>query len=180
MRDVARVFVARQRECEHENMDLKRTLLTLSEQLKVERQRADAAEHKTREVLSLFKSANEAKAVAEQDAEAAVMDPRERLRQAKDKSRCFADPIRSAYAWMPDDLDTVYYTPNANWDPSLPEHRWDNHAGLVTLVGDAAHPMTYRTCAHASCFLLPLSATLCVPLTALSPLIPWTRPRPAT
>ena len=68
MRDVARVFVARQRECEHENMDLKRTLLTLSEQLKVERQRADAAEHKTREVLSLFKSANEAKAVAEQDA----------------------------------------------------------------------------------------------------------------
>lgn len=91
--------------------------------------------------------------VDEQDAESALMGPRERLRQAKEKSRCFAEPIRSAYEWMPDDLDTVYFTPNANWDPSLPEHRWDNHAGLVTLVGDAAHPMTYRTC--------PFSAPLC-------------------
>ncbi|KAI0711053.1 hypothetical protein C8T65DRAFT_575219 [Cerioporus squamosus] len=47
-------------------MDLKRTLYTLTEQLKAERQRADAAENKTREVLALFKSANEAKITAEQ------------------------------------------------------------------------------------------------------------------
>ena len=47
-------------------MDLKRTLYTLTEQLKAERQRADAAENKTREVLALFKSANEAKISAEQ------------------------------------------------------------------------------------------------------------------
>lgn len=62
MRDVARVLVARERE----TMDLKRTLYTLSEQLKAERLRADAAENKTREVLALFKSANESKVAAEQ------------------------------------------------------------------------------------------------------------------
>ncbi|TBU28762.1 hypothetical protein BD309DRAFT_864571 [Dichomitus squalens] len=49
-------------------MDLKRTLYTLNEQLKAERQRADAAEAKTREVLTLFKNANEAKNIAEQEA----------------------------------------------------------------------------------------------------------------
>ncbi|TFK93626.1 hypothetical protein K466DRAFT_658418 [Polyporus arcularius HHB13444] len=62
MRDVARVLISRERE----TMDLKRTLYTLTEQLKAERQRADAAENKTREVLALFKSANEAKITAEQ------------------------------------------------------------------------------------------------------------------
>ncbi|KAK6849655.1 FAD/NAD(P)-binding domain-containing protein [Apiospora arundinis] len=82
---------------------------------------------------------------AEQDAEAAQkMGPRERLAQAKEKSRAFADPMRSAYEWMPDDLETVYYTPNGNWDPSLPDHRWDNRGGRITLVGDSAHPMTYH------------------------------------
>lgn len=64
MRDVARVLVSRERE----TMDLKRTLYTITEQLKAERQRADAAEHKTREVLALFKNANEAKMAAEQEA----------------------------------------------------------------------------------------------------------------
>ncbi|KAI0638584.1 hypothetical protein C8Q77DRAFT_441550 [Trametes polyzona] len=64
MRDVARVLVSRERE----TMDLKRTLFTLSEQLKAERQRADAAENKTREVLAHFKSANEARLAAEQEA----------------------------------------------------------------------------------------------------------------
>lgn len=80
----------------------------------------------------------------DQDADAAVMGPRERLAQAKAMSRGFADPLRSAYEWLPDDLETVYWTANANWDPSLPEHAWDNHGGLATLAGDAAHPMTYR------------------------------------
>ncbi|KAI1765921.1 FAD/NAD(P)-binding domain-containing protein [Hypoxylon sp. FL1150] len=81
----------------------------------------------------------------EQAAEAAAgMGPRERLRQAKEKSRAFADPLRTCYELVPDDSDRVYYGANGNWDPSLPEHEWDNHGGLVTLVGDAAHPMTYH------------------------------------
>lgn len=83
--------------------------------------------------------------VEEQAAEAAAgMGVRERLRQGKEKSKAFSDPLRSCYEFIPDDHDQVYYGANANWDPSLPEHEWDNHGGLVTLVGDAAHPMTYR------------------------------------
>lgn len=84
--------------------------------------------------------------IAEQDADAAVMGPRERLAQAKERVRAlgYADPLRSAHEWISDDLETVYWTPNANWDPSLEEHAWDNHGGLVTLAGDAAHAMTYR------------------------------------
>ncbi|KAI0326709.1 hypothetical protein GY45DRAFT_1348187 [Cubamyces sp. BRFM 1775] len=64
MRDVARALILRERETN----DLKRTLFTLGEQLKSERLRADTAENKTREVLALFKSANEAKLAAEQEA----------------------------------------------------------------------------------------------------------------
>ncbi|KAI1864846.1 uncharacterized protein JN550_008666 [Neoarthrinium moseri] len=82
--------------------------------------------------------------VEQQDAESAVMGVRERLAQAKERSRVFADPLKSAHEWLPDDLETVYWTSNANWDPSLKEHEWDNHGGLVTLAGDAAHPMTYH------------------------------------
>lgn len=82
--------------------------------------------------------------VEAQEAEAAVMGVRERLQQAKERSKAYADPLKSAYAWLPDDHEMVYWTRNMNWDPSLPEHSWDNHHGLVTLAGDAAHPMTYR------------------------------------
>ncbi|KAI1490354.1 hypothetical protein F5X96DRAFT_694759 [Biscogniauxia mediterranea] len=66
------------------------------------------------------------------------------LRAAKERSRSFAEPLRSCYEWLADDHEEVYYSRVANWDPSLPEHAWDNHGGLVTLVGDAAHPMTYQ------------------------------------
>ena len=30
------------------------------------------------------------------------------------------------------------------WDPALPEHKCDNRGGLITLAGDAAHPMTFQ------------------------------------
>ncbi|KAI0834560.1 FAD/NAD(P)-binding domain-containing protein [Hypoxylon sp. FL0890] len=83
--------------------------------------------------------------VEEQEAEAAAgMGIRERLLQSKEKAKLFAEPLRSAYENIPDDLDRVYYVANGNWDPSLPEHEWDNHNGRVTLVGDAAHAMTYH------------------------------------
>ncbi|KAK9422028.1 hypothetical protein SUNI508_05036 [Seiridium unicorne] len=82
--------------------------------------------------------------VETQEAEAAVMGVRERLQQAKERSRAYADPLKSAHAWLPDNHETVYWTRNMNWDPSLPEHAWDNHGGLVTLAGDAAHAMTYH------------------------------------
>ncbi|KAI0166803.1 FAD/NAD(P)-binding domain-containing protein [Hypoxylon sp. FL1284] len=81
----------------------------------------------------------------EQAAEAAAgMGVRERLQQGKQKSRAFADPLRSCYDLTPDDHKGVYYLTMGNWDPSLPEHAWDNRGGLVTLLGDAAHPLTYN------------------------------------
>ncbi|KAI1449710.1 FAD/NAD(P)-binding domain-containing protein [Annulohypoxylon stygium] len=83
--------------------------------------------------------------VEEQTAEAAAgMGVRERLQQGKEKSREFAEPLRRCYELVSDECEKVYYVPNGNWDPSLPEHAWDNKGGRVTLVGDAAHPMTYH------------------------------------
>ncbi|KAI1477939.1 FAD/NAD(P)-binding domain-containing protein [Daldinia eschscholtzii] len=81
----------------------------------------------------------------EQAAEvAAGMSIRDRLRQAKEKSKAFSNPIRRCFELLPDDHEEVYWFGLSNWDPSLPEHKWDNHNGLVTLVGDAAHPMTFH------------------------------------
>ncbi len=56
----------------------------------------------------------------------------------------FADPWKSAFEWMPDDTTTAWYGKLNHWDPALPENKWDNHGGLVTLAGDAAHPMTFQ------------------------------------
>ncbi|KAI1342076.1 hypothetical protein F5Y15DRAFT_331746 [Xylariaceae sp. FL0016] len=82
--------------------------------------------------------------VEEQDAESNVMDVRERLAQAKEMSRSWGEPLRSCHEWTNDDHNKVYYGGLANWDPAEEDHRWDNHGGLVTLMGDAAHPMTYH------------------------------------
>jgi 2-polyprenyl-6-methoxyphenol hydroxylase-like FAD-dependent oxidoreductase len=38
----------------------------------------------------------------------------------------------------------VWYSKLRNWNPSLPEHDWDNRDGRATLAGDAAHPMTFQ------------------------------------
>ena len=72
--------------------------------------------------------------------------PRERLQEAKRmvKENVIGDPLKSVYEWVGDDAESVYYTKVANWDPSLPEHKWENHEGHVTLAGDACHPMTFR------------------------------------
>jgi 2-polyprenyl-6-methoxyphenol hydroxylase-like FAD-dependent oxidoreductase len=67
----------------------------------------------------------------------------QRLQQVKAFAEKFADPFRSAFLWLKDD-QPVWYAPLTQWDPSLSEHRWDNHGGRVTLAGDAAHPMTFR------------------------------------
>jgi 2-polyprenyl-6-methoxyphenol hydroxylase-like FAD-dependent oxidoreductase len=81
--------------------------------------------------------------IEEQDKKAT---PRERLQEAKQmvKDDGMGNPLKSVYEWVSDDTQTVYYTKVANWDPSLSDHKWDNHEGLVTLAGDACHPMTYR------------------------------------
>lgn len=80
----------------------------------------------------------------EQDRTAGWND-KQRLDQAKAFARedKFADPWKSAYEWLPDDMP-VWYMSMTDWDPGEKEHEWDNHGGLVTLAGDAAHTMTYQ------------------------------------
>jgi 2-polyprenyl-6-methoxyphenol hydroxylase-like FAD-dependent oxidoreductase len=78
----------------------------------------------------------------EQDATANWTDA-QRLAQQKELSKSFCDPWKSAYEWTPDDAP-VWHMGLTDWDPGLDGHRWDNHDGLVTMVGDAVHPMTYQ------------------------------------
>lgn len=66
-----------------------------------------------------------------------------KMKQLKDLAKDFAEPWRSAYAWMPDD-QPVWRHGMTSWDPSEPNHQWDSKNGRITLIGDAAHPMTYR------------------------------------
>ncbi|KAF2109451.1 hypothetical protein BDV96DRAFT_585623 [Lophiotrema nucula] len=67
----------------------------------------------------------------------------QRLQQQKELAKKFCDPWKSAYEWTPDDAP-VWYLGLTDWDPGMEGHRWDNHSGRVTLVGDACHPMTYQ------------------------------------
>lgn len=61
------------------------------------------------------------------------------LAEIKMKTKDFAEPFRSANAWIPDGTP-VYTNRMTYWEP-IP---WDNHGGRISLAGDAAHPMTFR------------------------------------
>lgn len=78
----------------------------------------------------------------EQDATAHWTDA-QRLAQQKEFAKKFCDPWKSAYEWTPDDAP-VWYMGLTDWDPGREACRWDNHGGLVTMAGDAVHPMTYQ------------------------------------
>ena len=83
--------------------------------------------------------------LAEQEATSTWTDA-QRLEQQKALSKPFCDPWKSALEWVsPDSPSTsIWYMGLTDWNPSLPGHRWDNHGGLITMVGDAVHPMTYQ------------------------------------
>lgn len=61
----------------------------------------------------------------------------ERLTHFKELAANYAEPFRSAAAWVPDGT-YVPYDRIKHWPKPV---RWDNHNGRVTLAGDAAHPM---------------------------------------
>lgn len=61
------------------------------------------------------------------------------LADVKMKYEGFAEPFRSANAWVPDGTP-VYANRVTYWEP----FPWDNHGGKVSLAGDAAHLMTFR------------------------------------
>lgn len=71
---------------------------------------------------------------SEEDATAAVG-----LAEIKMKTKDFAEPFRSANAWIPDGTP-VYTNRMTYWEPL----EWNNHGGKISLAGDAAHPMTFR------------------------------------
>lgn len=81
--------------------------------------------------------------IEQQNIEGATFGNKERLAQVKELSKGFCDPLKSAFEWTPEDQPAWYFDLTV-WDPSLPEHQWDNKNGRVTLAGDAAHPMTFR------------------------------------
>ncbi|KAL9073115.1 MAG: hypothetical protein Q9161_003169 [Pseudevernia consocians] len=70
----------------------------------------------------------------EKDGTAAV-----RLANIKMRTKDFIEPFRSANAWIPDGTP-VYANRMTYWEP----FPWDNHAGRISLAGDAAHPMTFH------------------------------------
>lgn len=67
----------------------------------------------------------------------------QRVKQQKELAESFCDPWKSALEWTPDDAP-AWYLGLTDWNPGIEGHRWDNHGGRVTLVGDACHPMTYQ------------------------------------
>lgn len=67
----------------------------------------------------------------------------EHLAYQKELANHFSDPFKSVFEWTPDDSE-VWYGKLRQWDPSDPQHKWNNHEGRVTLAGDAAHPMTFQ------------------------------------
>jgi 2-polyprenyl-6-methoxyphenol hydroxylase-like FAD-dependent oxidoreductase len=69
----------------------------------------------------------------------------DRLRVLKSFADDFAEPRRSALAWMRDDQDVPNDTIKI-WVPTP----WDNHGGQVTLAGDAAHAISFRM-SHVLC-----------------------------
>ena len=70
-----------------------------------------------------------------------------RLRVLKDLSTDWAEPRRSAMKWLSGET-VVPKDRMAIWKPV----RWEKMKGRVTLAGDAAHAMTFRT---AFCSIVP-------------------------
>jgi 2-polyprenyl-6-methoxyphenol hydroxylase-like FAD-dependent oxidoreductase len=62
-----------------------------------------------------------------------------RLQRLRDRMDDWADPFKSAVAWVPDDTE-IKPDKLKIWIPKP----WDNRGGHVTIAGDAAHSMTFR------------------------------------
>jgi 2-polyprenyl-6-methoxyphenol hydroxylase-like FAD-dependent oxidoreductase len=109
----------------------------------------DAVDPHAPETWTFFFYISWASSIALQDEEMRAFSRADRLKQLQALAVEYTEPWRSAAAWLPDD-QPCFYLGLTVWDPSLPGHGWGNEGGRVTLAGDAAHPMTYRT------YILPL------------------------
>lgn len=60
----------------------------------------------------------------------------ERLAMIKERAEGLAEPVRSAFMWLPE--DTAVHKADISYWISEP---WNNRQGRLTLIGDAAHAM---------------------------------------
>jgi len=70
-----------------------------------------------------------------------AMDDAARLAKLKEIAETLAEPWKSELKWIPDGT-AVADNAVSYWVTT----KWDNMNGMVTLAGDAAHPMPPRTC----------------------------------
>jgi 2-polyprenyl-6-methoxyphenol hydroxylase-like FAD-dependent oxidoreductase len=104
----------------------------------------DAADPNAPETWTFFFYISWASSIAQQDEEMKTFSQADRLKQLQALAVEYTEPWRSAAKWLPDD-QPCFYLGLTVWDPSLQGHGWGNERGRVSLAGDAAHPMTYRT-----------------------------------
>lgn len=62
------------------------------------------------------------------------------LRNWKQRAETFGEPFRTLHQSIPEGTK-CWHGQLSYWVPQ----EWDNHNGTVTLLGDAAHPMSFRT-----------------------------------
>lgn len=61
------------------------------------------------------------------------------LQAQKKRAETFGEPFRSANLWIPDDT-ALFENKMSYWAPA----EFQSHGGRAALLGDAAHPMTFR------------------------------------
>ncbi|KAF2674609.1 putative monooxygenase [Microthyrium microscopicum] len=102
----------------------------------------DASDAEKPETWTFFFYISYHSSLEEQD-QAADWTSRQYLDVLKERAKTFCDPWKSALEWVSEDLP-VWHSTFSDWDPSVPEHKWDNRNGRMTLAGDAAHVMTVQ------------------------------------
>jgi 2-polyprenyl-6-methoxyphenol hydroxylase-like FAD-dependent oxidoreductase len=61
------------------------------------------------------------------------------LQDLKQRASTFGDGFSFILKSIPDGT-RMWHNRLSSWSPE----QWDNHNGTITLIGDAAHPMTFR------------------------------------
>jgi len=77
------------------------------------------------------------------------------LADVYERGKPFGSPFHECFLTIPEGTK-VWHNRLSYW-PTKP---WDSRNGLVTLAGDAAHPMTFRTSPYLPSLSLVLNATV--------------------
>jgi len=59
----------------------------------------------------------------------------------REKGSHYGSPFKEIFTNIKEDGAIIWHNRLAYW----PTKRWDDRGGKITLVGDAAHPMTFRS-----------------------------------